>query len=68
MEYYGCHLDRRSKVHVGEDTGLVADVVLVAPVALVKPERPPPLFTIWIHDNISELNLRQTGKRGIRIS
>ena len=50
-----CHLDGGSKVHVGEDTRLVADVVLVAPVALVQSERPPSLFTIWIHhyDNIS---------------
>ena len=44
-----CHLDRGSKVHIGEDTWLVADVVLVAPIALVKPERPPSFSPIWIH-------------------
>ena len=49
------HLDRGSKVHVGEYTRLVADVVLVAPIALVKPERPPSVFTVWIHDNTKQV-------------
>ena len=48
-----CHLDRGSKVHVGEDAWLVANVVLVATVSLVKTEHPSSLLTIWIQDIIN---------------
>ena len=54
-----CHLDRGSKVHVGEDAWLVANVVLVATVSLVKTEHPSSLLTIWIRDNISHLKTKE---------